>query len=172
MGGPAALSAGAATIHFAVVFENFAEYALYGAFLHLREDRPVTARPCVPSPGAGAGADRPAAPVARDCYRWPSWTRRPGTCWPKCLALFPARWSRWRLAPVDMTSADLDELDEDLDEDEEDDERAGHTRRWVRYVMPVMVEVDCDTDEIKGRIANARSAGRTASVVARRYAAA
>ena len=73
---------------------------------------------------------------------------------------------------MDMTSADLDELDEDLDEDEEDDERAGRTRRWVRYVMPVMVEVDCDTDEIKGRIANARSAGRTASVVARRYAAA
>lgn len=21
------------------------------------------------------------------------------------------------------------------------------TRRWVRYVMPVMVEVDCDSDE-------------------------
>jgi hypothetical protein len=46
-----------------------------------------------------------------------------------------------------MTSADLDEVaddetDED-DEDEQEDERAGHTRRWVRYVMPVMVEVDC-----------------------------
>lgn len=22
------------------------------------------------------------------------------------------------------------------------------TRRWVRYVMPVMVEVDCDSDEV------------------------
>ncbi len=54
---------------------------------------------------------------------------------------------------MDMTPADLDEAGEDeFDEDDEgepeDDERAGHTRRWVRYVMPVMVEVDCDTDEI------------------------
>jgi hypothetical protein len=53
---------------------------------------------------------------------------------------------------VDVTPADLDEVaEDDLDEDDEDeqeDERAGHTRRWVRYVMPVMVEVDCDTDEI------------------------
>jgi hypothetical protein len=32
LGGLAALSAGAAAIHFAVVFEHFAEYALYGAF--------------------------------------------------------------------------------------------------------------------------------------------
>ena len=50
-----------------------------------------------------------------------------------------------------MTSADLDEVAEDeFDEEdvEEEDERAGHTHRWVRYVMPVMVEVDCDTDEI------------------------
>ncbi len=54
---------------------------------------------------------------------------------------------------MDMTPADLDEAAEDeFDEDDEDeqkeDERAGHARRWVRYVMPVMVEVDCDTDEI------------------------
>ena len=52
---------------------------------------------------------------------------------------------------MDMTPADLDEVAEDeLDEEgeEDDDERAGHARRWVRYVMPVMVEVDCDTDEI------------------------
>ena len=50
---------------------------------------------------------------------------------------------------MDMTPADLDEVAEDeLDEEDEEDEdeRAGHTRRWVRYVMPVMVEVDCDTD--------------------------
>ena len=32
LGGLAALSAGAATIHFAVVFEHFTEYALYGVF--------------------------------------------------------------------------------------------------------------------------------------------
>jgi len=32
LGGLAALSVGAATIHFAVVFEHFAEYALYGVF--------------------------------------------------------------------------------------------------------------------------------------------
>lgn len=32
LGGLAALSAGAAAIHFAVVFEHFAEYVLYGAF--------------------------------------------------------------------------------------------------------------------------------------------
>jgi hypothetical protein len=53
--------------------------------------------------------------------------------------------------PVDMTSADLDEVAEDEfdeDDEDEDDERAGQSRRWVRYVMPVMVEVDCDTDEI------------------------
>jgi len=56
--------------------------------------------------------------------------------------------------PVDMAPADLgetaeDELDDQDDDDQEDeDERAGHARRWVRYVMPVMVEVDCDTDEI------------------------
>ncbi|MGH3278122.1 MAG: hypothetical protein ACRDNW_03190 [Trebonia sp.] len=54
---------------------------------------------------------------------------------------------------MDMTPSDLDEVAEDeFDEDDEDeqeeDERAGHARRWVRYVMPVMVEVDCDTDEI------------------------
>src|SRR5262252_3294018 len=32
LGGLASLSAGAAAIHFAVVFEHFAQYALYGAF--------------------------------------------------------------------------------------------------------------------------------------------
>ena len=50
---------------------------------------------------------------------------------------------------MDMAPADLDETAEDeLDGQEDEDEPAGHTRRWVRYVMPVMVEVDCDTDEI------------------------
>jgi hypothetical protein len=50
---------------------------------------------------------------------------------------------------VDMASADLDETAEnELDDQEDEDEPAGHTRRWVRYVMPVMVEVDCDTNEI------------------------
>lgn len=48
-------------------------------------------------------------------------------------------------------------LDDVVDElDEEDDggiviveERGGPaTRRWVRYVMPVMVEVDCDADRV------------------------
>jgi hypothetical protein len=46
----------------------------------------------------------------------------------------------------------LDEIDGDEYGEEdcagEDGEWDGHTRRWVRYVMPVMVEVDCDTDEI------------------------
>lgn len=55
----------------------------------------------------------------------------------------------------------VDDLeDSDLDDEEEDnaDEEGGlviieeghrsATRRWVRYVMPVMVEVDCDSDEI------------------------
>ena len=32
LGGMAALSVGAATIHFAVTFEHFAEYPLYGIF--------------------------------------------------------------------------------------------------------------------------------------------
>jgi hypothetical protein len=54
---------------------------------------------------------------------------------------------------VDMASADLDETAEDeLDDQEDEDESAGHTRRWVRYVMPVMVEVDCDTDEITSMV--------------------
>jgi hypothetical protein len=67
------------------------------------------------------------------------------------LGLVPCPPASLEALPVDMTSADLDEAAEDeFDEDDEDeeDERAGHTRRWVRYVMPVMVEVDCDTDEI------------------------
>jgi hypothetical protein len=67
------------------------------------------------------------------------------------LGLVPCPPASLEALAVDMTSADLDEAAEDeFDEDDEDeeDERAGHTRRWVRYVMPVMVEVDCDTDEI------------------------
>jgi hypothetical protein len=67
------------------------------------------------------------------------------------LGLVPCPPASLEALPVEMTSADLDEAAEDeFDEDDEDeeDERAGHTRRWVRYVMPVMVEVDCDTDEI------------------------
>jgi len=47
----------------------------------------------------------------------------------ECLVLFPARRRRLEALPVDMTSADLDEVAEE-DEDEED-KRAGHTRRWV-----------------------------------------
>ena len=45
------------------------------------------------------------------------------------MVLFPARRRRLEALPVDMTSADLDEVAEE-DEDEED-KRAGHTRRWV-----------------------------------------
>ena len=53
------------------------------------------------------------------------------------------------MAPADLGETAEDELDDqDEDDQEGEDERAGHTRRWVRYVMPVMVEVDCDTDEI------------------------
>jgi hypothetical protein len=53
------------------------------------------------------------------------------------------------MAPADLGETAEDELDDQDDDDQEDeDERAGHTLRWVRYVMPVMVEVDCDTDEI------------------------
>ncbi|MGH3673064.1 MAG: hypothetical protein ACRDSH_20960 [Pseudonocardiaceae bacterium] len=39
----------------------------------------------------------------------------------------------------------------DFDDEEDNADEEGHrpaTRRWVRYVMPVMVEVDCDSDEI------------------------
>jgi hypothetical protein len=69
------------------------------------------------------------------------------------LGLVPCPSASLEALPVDMTPADLDEAAEDeLDEDDEDelekDERAGHTRRRVRYVMPVMVEADCDADEI------------------------
>jgi hypothetical protein len=67
------------------------------------------------------------------------------------LGLVPCQSASLEALPVDMTSADLDEVAEDEfgeENEEEKDERAGHTRRWVRYVMPVMVEVDCDTDEI------------------------
>jgi hypothetical protein len=58
----------------------------------------------------------------------------------------------------------LDEVVDDLevsdlnDEEDDADEKGGlviieeghgpSTRRWVWYVMPVMVEVDCDSDEI------------------------
>jgi hypothetical protein len=42
----------------------------------------------------------------------------------------------------------LDEVVDELDAEDETEEEAhagaGSTRRWVRYVMPVMVEVDCD----------------------------
>jgi hypothetical protein len=64
------------------------------------------------------------------------------------LGLVPCPPASLEALPVDMTSADLDEAAEDEFDEDEEDERAGHTRRWVRYVMPVMVEVDCDTDEI------------------------
>jgi hypothetical protein len=52
----------------------------------------------------------------------------------------------------------LDEVVDDLEDSDLDDEEGGlvileegdgpATRRWVCYVMPVMVEVDCDSDEI------------------------
>jgi hypothetical protein len=70
------------------------------------------------------------------------------------LVLFPAPSVALEASPRGHGTADLgetteDELDDQDDDGQEDeDERAGHTRRWVRYVMPVMVEVDCDTDEI------------------------
>jgi hypothetical protein len=50
--------------------------------------------------------------------------------------------------------AALDEVVDDLGDEDEDDlviieERSGPaTRRWVRFVMPVMVEVDCDDDTV------------------------
>jgi hypothetical protein len=52
----------------------------------------------------------------------------------------------------DLDDSDLDDEEDDADEEaglvivEEGDGPA--TRRWVRYVMPVIVEVDCDSDEI------------------------
>ncbi|MBD2894166.1 hypothetical protein amrb99_30890 [Actinomadura sp. RB99] len=42
----------------------------------------------------------------------------------------------------------VEELDAEDDTGEEEHAGAGSTRRWVRYVMPVMVEVDCDADEV------------------------
>jgi hypothetical protein len=52
----------------------------------------------------------------------------------------------------------LDEVIDDLEDSDldgegglvivEEGDDGPATRRWVRYVMPVMVEVDCDSDEI------------------------
>jgi len=49
------------------------------------------------------------------------------------------------MEPADLA---IDELDDEYGEDDGDGERDGHARRWVRYVMPVMVEVDCEDDQI------------------------
>jgi hypothetical protein len=42
----------------------------------------------------------------------------------------------------------VDEFDAEGHTEEEGHAGAGSTRRWVRYVMPVMVEVDCDAGEV------------------------
>jgi hypothetical protein len=55
-------------------------------------------------------------------------------------------------APHEIDDREIADLDDDAGEEgglvivEEDHGPA--TRRWVRYVMPVMVEVDCDSDQI------------------------
>jgi hypothetical protein len=53
---------------------------------------------------------------------------------------------------MDTAHPALDKTDDDkyVEDDSagEDGERDGHTRRWVRFVMPVMVEIDCEDDEI------------------------
>jgi len=49
---------------------------------------------------------------------------------------------------MDTAHPALDEIVGDEYGAAEYDEREGHIRRWVRYVMPVMVEVDCEDDEI------------------------
>ncbi len=52
---------------------------------------------------------------------------------------------------MDTAHPALDETDDEYVEDDsagEDGERDGQTRRWGRFVMPVMVEIGCEDDEI------------------------
>jgi hypothetical protein len=42
----------------------------------------------------------------------------------------------------------LDDVVDELDTEDDAEASEDSTRRWVRYVMPVMVEVDCDDDEV------------------------
>jgi hypothetical protein len=52
---------------------------------------------------------------------------------------------------MDTAHPGLDEIDDEYSADDSAAgyrERDGHARRWVRFVMPVMVEVDCEDDEI------------------------
>jgi hypothetical protein len=77
LGALAALSAGAAAIHFAVMFEHFSEYSLYGAFFLVL---------------AWAQLVWPVVLVALPFLTWAPATARP--------ARFPAGWSRSGLTPL------------------------------------------------------------------------
>ena len=73
----AALSAGAAAIHFAVMFEHFSEYSLYGVFFLVL---------------AWAQLVWPVVLISLPSLTWATATARP--------ARFPAGWSRSGLAPL------------------------------------------------------------------------
>jgi hypothetical protein len=73
----AALSAGAAAIHFAVMFEHFGEYSLYGVFFLVL---------------AWAQLVWPALLIVAACLTWAPARARP--------ARFPARWSGSGLGPL------------------------------------------------------------------------
>ena len=77
LGAMAALSAGAAAIHFAVTFEHFSEYSLYGVFFLVL---------------AWAQLVWPAVLIALPFLTWDPATARP--------ARFPAGWSRSGLTPL------------------------------------------------------------------------
>jgi hypothetical protein len=77
LGAAAALSAGAAAIHFAVIFEHFSEYSLYGVFFLVL---------------AWAQLVWPAVLIALPFLTWTPAKARP--------ARFPARWSRSGLTPL------------------------------------------------------------------------
>jgi len=77
LGGMAALSAGAAAIHFAVTFEHFSEYSLYGVFFLVL---------------AWAQLVWPVVLVALPFLTWGQARAQP--------ARFPAGWSRSRLTPL------------------------------------------------------------------------
>jgi hypothetical protein len=77
LGAMAALSTGAAAIHFAVMFEHFSEYTLYGAFFLVL---------------AWAQLVWPAVLIALPFLTWAAARARP--------ARFPAGWSRSGLTPL------------------------------------------------------------------------
>ena len=77
LGAMAALSAGAAAIHFAVMFEHFSEYSLYGVFFLVL---------------AWAQLVWPVVLISLPSLTWATATARP--------ARFPAGWSRSGLAPL------------------------------------------------------------------------